>query len=502
MENSKVWAEKAKQIFREHPVGMGTFNSFEDADKVALAVKEAVKLGYRIFDLAPAYGNQKEVGEALRECIRDGLVRREELFVMTKLWQTDHEVDRVPAALQETLTETGLDYIDCLIMHWPSAWKPGAYLADSSNGGRFAFELADVTINETWKAMEGLVEKGLSRTIAVSNFSLRLLRDLLASCSITPVANEIEMHPYLAQPKVLQYCQEHGIQVIAYSPLGKLGYRDPGTPSLLEEPVVQEIAQDLGKNASQVILKWNVQRNVVVIPKSLSKNRLELNADVMDWKLTENQMEMMKQCDQNFRLVRMHWWEFIDDYEDFTPLDYGMNKSKDVLKADVWQNSVKKIELNGKKEEIGSEMHADLIPLALEDWNVKQTELSKYSVKKVVHLISTGAWEPDSDALSVTGKKQSTAVYGRLLGLRHMFGEDANKLHVYADENASVETAQHALGLVVSSWDPALKKVVLDVEKEASVTKEMKEMLNRVEVEVQSTGSVGRNSSGTQLLQW
>ncbi|EDQ90080.1 uncharacterized protein MONBRDRAFT_20622, partial [Monosiga brevicollis MX1] len=284
-------------------VGFGTFNEFRDNDKVAAAVKHAIKVGYRHFDCAKLYGNELEIGKAINECIDEGLVKREELFIVTKLWNDDHRPDRVRESCAGSLKRLGLDYLDCFMIHWPSPWVPGAALADAEHGGTHNYKPdSTVTMRDTWTALEGLVEEGKIKSIGVSNFCIRLLKDLLSYCKIRPIANEVELHPYHSNYNLVRFCQEHDIHVTAYSPLGKIGYRQPGDPSLIEDPVLQEIGAKHNKSAAQVALRWNVQRGVGVIPKSLTPSRIEQNFDI-DFELSDEEMKRIDGLNKNHRFV-------------------------------------------------------------------------------------------------------------------------------------------------------------------------------------------------------
>lgn len=309
------------------PVGFGTFNSFQDHHKVYEAVKFAIKHGYRLIDCAPLYGNEKEVGQAIRECIQEGDVTREDLFIMSKLWNTEHDPKDVEPACRESLNSLGLDYLDLYMMHWPVQMSKDSKLVSLEDGGKFEFDIVHSgdreKLNSTYGAMENLVRKGLVKHLGVSNFSTRQIAELLSDCEIKPIANEVEIHPLLQQPRLFHYCQERDIQVIGYSPLGKIGYRQDGLPSLLDIPEIKQIAEETGRTPSQVILSWAVHRGGCVIPKSLTPKRILSNFEVQYLFLNGPQMDLINTLDQGFRFVRPPFYDFPDD-----PIDLSLTQPK------------------------------------------------------------------------------------------------------------------------------------------------------------------------------
>eukprot|EP00043_Microstomoeca_roanoka_P006235 m.61289 g.61289 ORF g.61289 m.61289 type:complete len:330 (+) comp13330_c0_seq1:258-1247(+) len=301
-------------------IGFGTFNEFQDDHKVGNAVYHAISVGYRHIDCAALYGNEKEIGTALKRAMDEGLVKREELFVASKLWNNAHRPNEVAAALDETLADLGLDYIDCYMIHWPCPWTPESALVSKALGGSFKYSKDEcVQLKETWTALEALQQAGKTRLLGVSNFSIRQLKELLAFAKIKPAVNEVELHPYHQHPKLVQFCQEHDIHVTAYSPLGKIGYRNPGDPCLIDDPILQRIAKAHEKTPAQVALKWNIQRGVSVIPKSLTPSRIESNFQLNDFTLTPEEMQDISSLNRNHRFVRPEWWSFPDDEHELVP---------------------------------------------------------------------------------------------------------------------------------------------------------------------------------------
>merc|ERR1712088_1124161 len=258
--------------------------------------------GYRHLDCASAYGNEKEVAAG----IKASGVARQEIFVTSKLWNNKHHPDDVEAACRKTLSDLGLDYLDLYLIHWPHAFKRGEDAFPKKENGDVIY---DETIHptDTWFAMEKLVEKGLVKSIGVSNFNSNQIEDILARGSIKPVTNQVECHPYLGQAKLLDFCRARGITITAYSPLGSPDrpWAKPGEPLLLDDPKIKAIASKHSKTAAQVVIRWQVQRGVVVIPKSVTSSRIEENGNIFDFQLSEEETKEMESFDCNGRLSPM-----------------------------------------------------------------------------------------------------------------------------------------------------------------------------------------------------
>ena len=246
------------------------------------AIRSAIAAGYRAFDCAPVYFNEMLVGDALAEELQsDSGVRREEFFVTSKLASPFHRSEHVETALRKTLTDLRLNYLDLYLIHWPVAFKyvninpnirgwENEDIDDSDDGKNID---PNVSVHETWKAMEELVDKGLFRYIGVSNFPVSILHELLSGCRIQPAVNQVEVHPYLQQQKLINYCQMRGVRVQAYSPLGTSGYKEKWEPSVVDDPALHKIAMEKGVTVAQLCLVWAMQRNTVVIAKSSSASR-------------------------------------------------------------------------------------------------------------------------------------------------------------------------------------------------------------------------------------
>lgn len=250
-------------------VGLGVFK-VEDGPEVKQAVIDAIESGYRSIDTASVYGNETGVGEALKAVD----VPREELFITSKLWNADQGYDSTLKAFEATLECLGLDYLDLYLIHWP---VPEANLYE-----------------ETWRAFEKLYQEKKVRAIGVSNFKEEHLKTLIQGSDITPMVNQVEFHPHLTQEPLRHFCRDHNIQVEAWSPL-KQG-------QLLDDPVLQEIADRHNKSVAQVLVRWDIQSGVVTIPKSTKAHRIKENADVFDFELTHDEMKKINQLNKDERI--------------------------------------------------------------------------------------------------------------------------------------------------------------------------------------------------------
>lgn len=288
-------------------VGFGLWK----VDKATCAdtVYNAIKVGYRLFDGACDYGNEVEAGHGIARAIADGLVTREELFLVSKLWNTFHDGDKVEPICRKQLADWGIDYFDLYIIHFPVALKyvdpEVAYPPGWDHGGEV--QLSNASIQETWHAMEDLVHKGLTKSIGVSNFQGSLILDLLRYAKIKPATLQIEHHPYLVQPTLLTLAKSEGIAVTAYSSFGPQSFielewqKAKDTPVLFEHPVVTSIADAHKRTPAQVLLRWATQRGLAVIPKSNNPDRLKQNLEVTDFDLTEEELEKISGLDRQLR---------------------------------------------------------------------------------------------------------------------------------------------------------------------------------------------------------
>jgi len=288
-------------------LGLGTWKS--NPGEVENAVKEAIDIGYRHIDCAMVYQNEKEVGAAIHDKISAKVVSREDLYVVSKLWNSHHLPSLVEAGLKETLADLKLDYLNLYLIHSPMAFKENLGLNPTDGDGKLMY--SDVDFVDTWKAMEDCVRKGLVRSIGVSNFNSKQLQRILDICEIKPVTNQVECHPYLNQQKLIDFCRERDITITAYSPLGSPDrpFAKIGEPALLLDPKVISVADRLQKSAAQVLIRYQIQRGVVTIPKSVSKARLQENFDINSFQLSEDDMTILNSLNCNERYLHHHWVE-------------------------------------------------------------------------------------------------------------------------------------------------------------------------------------------------
>ena len=290
-------------------LGLGTWKS--EPGEVYKAVKEAIRVGYRHIDCAHIYGNEAEVGKAIAESISDGTVTREQLWITSKLWNDSHDPTHVQPGLETTLSNLQLDYLDLYLMHWPVVLRKGAGFPF---GAEDLIALDQLPIADTWAAMETLVDAGTCRHIGVSNFSQTKVKALLDVARIKPEMNQIELHPYLQQSELVQFCQSNGVHVTAYSPLGSGDRPDSlkaaDEPVLLENETIAAIAQTQGVTAAQVLIAWAIHRDTAVIPKSVTPARIQQNLASADVSLTAEQLETIAGCDRHRRYVDGTFWCF------------------------------------------------------------------------------------------------------------------------------------------------------------------------------------------------
>ena len=287
--------------------GLGTWKS--KPGEVGRAVVEAVKAGYRHIDCAWIYGNEAEIGEALAGLFDEGVVQRDDLWVTSKLWNNRHAPADVEPGIRETLEALKLERLDLYLMHWPVALRREVVLpAEASD----LIPLPQAPLADTWAAMENLVDAGLTRCIGVSNFSVPKLRALLEHARIPPANNQIELHPYLRQAAMLEFCREANIAVTAYSPLGSrdrvAALKTEGEPVLLEDPAVAAIAEAHGVSPAQVLIAWALTRGTMVIPKSVDPGRIRQNLAATSIELRAEDMASLDALDRHRRYVDGRFW--------------------------------------------------------------------------------------------------------------------------------------------------------------------------------------------------
>ena len=288
-------------------LGLGTWKSA--SNDVYRAVKSAVRTGYRHIDCAPIYGNETEIGRGLAESFNAGFVTRDRMWITSKLWNNAHAPEDVRPAVEKTLADLQLDYLDLYLIHWPVAFKKDLIFPGS---GKDLIAPEDMPTRETWAAMETLVDKGLCRHIGVSNFSVAKLKILADDARLKPEMNQVELHPYLQQPSMCEFCRRSGIHLTAYSPLGSADrpaeLKVAGEPILLEDPTIAAIAEHCGVTPAQVLISWAIHRETAVIPKSVDPERMRQNLAAADISLTREDMQQIAGLDRNRRYVGGEFW--------------------------------------------------------------------------------------------------------------------------------------------------------------------------------------------------
>lgn len=288
-------------------IGLGTFKS--DQGEIYEVIRDALELGYRHIDCAPIYGNQAEIGAAIKDTLNSDSLKREDLWLTSKLWNDSHAPEAVKPAIEKTLSELKIDVLDLYLMHWPVAIKPGLLFPETADD---MIPLTEQPIEATWQAMEELVDIGLCRHIGVSNFNTKNLTALLDSARIRPEVNQIELHPYLQQPEMFRLCQTEGVVLTAYSPLGSTDrperLKTPGEPILLQDPVILAIAEKHAATPAQILLSWLLHQGAVAIPKSTRKERLKENLAAERITLSSEEQQHIKGLDLHRRYYKGEIW--------------------------------------------------------------------------------------------------------------------------------------------------------------------------------------------------
>ncbi|CAN1135123.1 NADPH-dependent aldo-keto reductase, chloroplastic [Linum perenne] len=269
-------------------IGLGTWQAAPGL--VGAAVEAAIKIGYRHIDCAQAYGNEKEVGAVLKKLFDEGVIKREDLFITSKLWNANHSPEDVPVNLEGTLRDLQTDYVDLYLIHWPVRFRKGSVGSKPDN-------VVESDIPATWRAMEALYDAGKARAIGVSNFSSKKLGDLIEIARVPPAVLQVECHPHWQQPKLHDFCKSKGIHLTGYSPLGS-----PGTTwftmDVLKNPILNLVAEKVGKTPAQVALRWGLQMGHSVLPKSTKEERIRENLQVFDWSIPDDLFSKLSEIEQ------------------------------------------------------------------------------------------------------------------------------------------------------------------------------------------------------------
>lgn len=289
-------------------IGLGTWK-MEDGS-AGPAVLQALQAGYRHLDCAPIYLNEPDVGRALATAFSHGIVKREELWITSKLWCNRMRPELVRDALKQTLVDLGLDDLDLYMIHWPIAFRADVHRPESPDD---FIPLAEQPLSDTWRALEDCVQEGLCRNLGVCNFNRERLSEILADCRIPPAANQVECHPYLPQADLKRFCDQHQIRLVAYSPLGSGDrperMRDAADPNLFEDPVLARWAAQQGISVGQLMLAWAVARGTVAIPKSSDLNRQRENLEAASIQLPQEATDAIDRLTTRHRFVHGKFWE-------------------------------------------------------------------------------------------------------------------------------------------------------------------------------------------------
>ena len=277
-------------------IGLGTWKS--NNGEVYHAIRWALKLGYNHFDCADIYGNQEEIGQAFSDAFKEDNLKREDIFVTSKLWNNAHNPQDVLPALKQTLNELKLDYLDLWLIHWPVAQKKGTLVPTNDDD---MISLQELPLSLTYKEMEKAQKDGLVKAIGVSNFGKNNLQHIIDECEIIPAVNQIELHPYLQQKELIEFCKKNMITITAYSPLGSGKHLNE--PNVLEDKIIKEIAQKLNITPAQVILSWHINQEIAVIPKSVHESRLRENIAALNILLDNDDIKKISSLNKNHRYI-------------------------------------------------------------------------------------------------------------------------------------------------------------------------------------------------------
>ncbi|CAJ0932082.1 unnamed protein product, partial [Mesorhabditis belari] len=288
-------------------VGLGTWQS--NPGEVEKAVKVAVKDGYRLIDTAQGYENEEEIGNALQELYNEGVIKREDVFITTKIWSTHLNPERQEAIVKESLRKLRTDYLDLVLAHMPAAASED--MSKHEN---------DISVEDIWKALEKHVEKGLVRSIGVSNFNEEQIERIAKIATVPIASSQVELHIYLPQHKMLEVCKKHGIVVTSYATLGSPGRVNfrlksgaklvwAEAPSALDNPLVIELAKKYNKTPAQILIRWAMDLGVAVIPKSVNGDRIKQNFELFDFHLEQDEVEKLSHREHHQRLFLQDFME-------------------------------------------------------------------------------------------------------------------------------------------------------------------------------------------------
>jgi alcohol dehydrogenase (NADP+) len=288
-------------------LGLGTWKSAKG--EVYEVVRKAIEIGYRHFDCAFFYGNEAEIGQAIADAIKNGEVKREDLWITSKLWNNRHRKEHIKAAFEITLHDLGLDYLDLYLIHWPVALQ---YDINYAQKGSDLISLSEIPLSETWQELINLKENGLTKHIGVSNFSIKKINQITDETGVMPEVLQVELHPFLQQQKLLNFANEKGIFLTGFCPLGSADRPAvrilEDEPKLFQNTVIQAIANEKACSVAQIILAWAVNRGTSVIPKSVNIVRLKENLEAADIELSMDEMQKMNSLDLHYRYIKGDFW--------------------------------------------------------------------------------------------------------------------------------------------------------------------------------------------------
>lgn len=307
-------------------VGLGTWQG--QKDEVKTAVKAALDLGYRHIDTAFVYQNEREIGEVLKDVFANGKIKREDLFIVTKLPANGLRKEHVKHFLETSLKRLQLDYVDLYLMHVPFGYQHVSDDDDVFPVDEKGDALIDPTTDlvETWKKMEEMVDLGLTKSIGVSNFSYEQVKRILEGSRIKPATNQVECHAYLQQRQLFDFCKKHGVTITAYAPIGSPGM--PGfmetargikveVPNLLSDPVIKKMSEKYKKTPAQILLRFLMQHEIIVIPKSVNPQRIKENFNVFDFKISPEDITTIEGLERNCRMFKFNWHKKLTEHPEY-----------------------------------------------------------------------------------------------------------------------------------------------------------------------------------------
>ncbi|MBA4849602.1 aldo/keto reductase [Emticicia sp. BO119] len=288
-------------------IGLGTWKSTKG--EIYQNIRTAIEIGYRHFDCAHIYGNEEEIGQAIADAIKNNEVKREDLWITSKLWNNRHRTQDVQPAIETSLKNLQIDYLDLYLVHWPVALVYGVNYPQKADD---LISLDDLPLSKTWQAVIDLKEKGLAKHIGVSNFSIQKISQLRDEVGVLPEALQVELQPFHQQKPLVEFTRQNNIAITGFCPLGSADRPasrvSPNEPKLFENKTILNIAQEKGCSPAQVMLAWAVNRGTSVIPKSVNPTRLKENLEAADIVLSAGQMDRMSQLDKHYRYIKGDFW--------------------------------------------------------------------------------------------------------------------------------------------------------------------------------------------------